>query len=77
MIVIPLPARTIEGSLRIKPASGTSLLRVDIVSARADSGKSEKELDALLEQMSRLDDRLLALATRELDLQVRCQNTGR
>ena len=56
MIVIPLPARTIEGSLRIKPASGTSLLRVDIVSARADSGKSEKELDALLEQMSRLDD---------------------
>ena len=31
MIEIPLPARTIEGSLRIKPANGTSLLRVDIV----------------------------------------------
>jgi hypothetical protein len=53
----------IEGSLRIKPASGKSLLRVDIVSTRADSGQGEKELDALLEQRSRLDDRLLALAT--------------
>jgi hypothetical protein len=35
------------------------------VSTRVDSGKGEKELDTLLEQRSRLGDRLLALATRE------------
>jgi hypothetical protein len=64
-IEIALPASMIEGSLRIRPGNGTSLQRVDIVSARTDSGKSEKELDALLEQRSRLDDRLQALATRE------------
>jgi hypothetical protein len=64
-IEIALPASMIEGSLRIRPGSGTSLQRVDIVSARTDSGKGEKDLDALLEQRSRLGDRLQALATRE------------
>jgi len=64
-IEIPLPASLIGGSLRVRPASGTSIQRVEIVSARSDPGKGEKELDALLEQRSRLGDRLQALATRE------------
>jgi len=64
-IEIALPSAMIEGSLRIRPGSGTSLQRVDIVPARTDSGKVEKELEVLLEQRSRLGDRLQALATRE------------
>lgn len=64
-IEIALPASMIEGSLRIRPGSGTSLQRVEIVSARTDSGKGERELDTLLEQRNRLGDRLQALATRE------------
>ncbi|MBK5273813.1 MAG: hypothetical protein JJE30_02015 [Desulfuromonadales bacterium] len=62
---IPLSAAMIEGSLRVKPGSGTSIQRVDIVPAAADTGKGEKELDALLEQKNRLADRLQALSTRE------------
>ena len=62
---IPLPADMIEGSLRLRPASGTTIQRVDIVPARTVSGKGEKELDALLEQRNRLGDRMQALATRE------------
>ena len=65
VLEVPLPAAMIEGSLRIRPGSGTSLQRVDIVPARTDSGKGEKGLDALLEQRNRLGDRLQALATRE------------
>lgn len=64
-IQITLPDSMIEGSLRIKPTSGTSLQRVDIVSARTDSGRDEKGLDTLLEQRSRLGDRMQALAVRE------------
>jgi hypothetical protein len=62
---IPLPAGMIEGSLRVRPSSGTTILRVDIVSSRTDPGKGEKGLEALLEQRSRLGDRMRALATRE------------
>ena len=65
ILEIPLPAGTIEGSLRIKPASGTRIQRVDILPLQADLGKAERELDSLLEQKSRLGDRLLALSTRE------------
>jgi hypothetical protein len=64
-IDISLPDSIIEGSLRIRPGNGTSIQRVDTVSVRTDSGKGEKELDTLLEQRSRLGDRLQALATRE------------
>lgn len=64
-IEIPLPASLVEGSLRVRPASGTSIRRVEIVPDRPDPGKGERELDALLEQRSRLGDRLQALATRE------------
>ena len=62
---IPLPAGMIEGTLRVRPAGGTTIQRVDIVSVRMVSGNGEKELDALLEQRSRLGDRMQALATRE------------
>lgn len=65
VIEVPLPSAMIEGSLRVKPAVGTSIQRVDIMPAPADTGKAEKELDALLEQKSRLGDRLQALSTRE------------
>jgi len=65
VLEIPLPPGIIEGSLRIKPGSGTVIRRVDIVPAPVNTGKIEKELDALLEQKNRLGDRLLALSTRE------------
>jgi hypothetical protein len=64
-IEMALPATLIEGSLRIRPGSGTSLQRVQILSTALDSSKGEKELDALLEQRNRLGDRLQALETRE------------
>jgi len=61
---IPLPAGTLAGTLRIKPERGTSILRVETQPLRRDA-KGEKERDALIEQRSRLEDRLRALATRE------------
>jgi hypothetical protein len=39
-IEIPLPAAMIEGSLRIRPTSGTSIQRVDILPAWTDAGQS-------------------------------------
>ena len=65
LLEVPLPSGMIEGSLRIKPASGTTIQRVDILPVSADPDKNEKELDTLLEQKSRLGDRLQALTTRE------------
>ena len=61
---IPLPAGTLAGTLRIRPDKGTRIQRVDTQKLRPDS-KGEKELDALIEQRGRLEDRLSALATRE------------
>ena len=65
VVEIPLPAAMIEGSLRVKPDSSSTIQRVDIIPAAADTGKSQMEMDNLLEQKSRLGDRLQALATRE------------
>jgi hypothetical protein len=62
---ISLPAATIKDSLRIKPANGTTILRVDLLTATTDTSKGEKELSILLEQRNRLGDRMQALATRE------------
>ena len=61
---IPLPAGTLAGTLRIRPERGTRIQRVDTQQLRPDT-KGEKELDALIEQRGRLEDRLNALATRE------------
>jgi hypothetical protein len=62
---VPLPAGLIEGSLRVKPGSGTVIQRVDLIPAPIATGRSEKELDTMLEQKNRLNDRLRALETRE------------
>lgn len=60
----PLPSHLIDGTLRITPLDGASIRHVEIVPAKP-AGKHEKELDALLEQKNRLQDRLQALSTRE------------
>ena len=61
---VPLEPGLLEGTLKVVPASGTTILGVEISAARQD-GKSGKELDALTEQRRRLEDRLQALETRE------------
>ncbi|MBC7963278.1 MAG: hypothetical protein H7Y05_10075 [Steroidobacteraceae bacterium] len=61
---LPLEAGLLEGTLKVVPAPGTTILGVEIRAARQE-GKSGKELDALSEQRQRLEDRLQALATRE------------
>lgn len=60
---IRLPPGMMADSLRIKPLNAV-IQRVDILASRLE-GKGTKDLDALLEQKSRLEDRLQALATRE------------
>ena len=61
---VPLEPGLLEGTLKVVPAPGTTILGVEVSAARQD-GKSGKELDALTEQRQRLEDRLQALATRE------------
>ncbi|HIJ82118.1 MAG TPA: hypothetical protein HPP76_10475 [Desulfuromonadales bacterium] len=64
IIDLPLPAGVLEGSLRVIPATGIDILTVDVVPSQS-SGKGSQELDALVEQKQRLEDRLQALTTRE------------
>lgn len=61
---VPLEPGLLEGTLKVIPAPGTTILGVEISAARQDS-KNSRELDALNEQRQRLEDRLRALATRE------------
>lgn len=61
---VPLEPGLLEGTLKVIPASGTTILGVEISAARQD-GKSGRELEGLTEQRQRLEDRLQALATRE------------
>lgn len=61
---VPLEPGLLEGTLKVVPSSGTAIQGVVITSARQDS-KGNKELDTLIEQRQRLEDRLQALATRE------------
>lgn len=61
---VPLEPGLLEGTLKVVPATGTTILGVEISAARQDS-KNSRELDALNEQRQRLEDRLRALATRE------------
>ncbi len=65
VLEVPLPSGILEGSLRVRPDSGATIQRVDIMPAPHASAKTEKELNVLLEQRNRLGDRLQALATRE------------
>jgi hypothetical protein len=64
VIEVPLAAGLIDGTLKVEPAVGTALLNVDITPAKLDS-RAEKEIETLIEQRQRLEDRLRALATRE------------
>jgi hypothetical protein len=65
IVDIDLPAGMTDGSLRIKGESETTIQRVDILPALPEKDTGEKEIDSLIEQRSRLNDRLQALATRE------------
>ena len=64
VVEVPIAAGLLDNTLKVDPAVGTYIVRVEISPARAGS-KSDKELEALVEQCQRLEDRLRALATRE------------
>jgi len=64
IVEVPLEAGLLDGTLKVIPAAGTTILGVEISAARQD-GRSGKELETLAEQRQRLEDRLQALATRE------------
>jgi len=65
VIDIPLPAQLVEDSLRIKPASGCSIQRVDLLRPTVGPAGRSQEPVSLQEQRSRLEDRLKALSVRE------------
>jgi hypothetical protein len=64
VVEITLPARIADNSLRIKPLEGSTIGKVDLLPPRAPE-KSLRELEALTEQKSRLEDRMKALEARE------------
>lgn len=64
MINFPLPADLLEQTLTITPAAGTKLLNVEMQKGEPGS-RPGKELETLVEQRRRLEDRLQALETRE------------
>lgn len=61
---VPLAAGLLDGTLKVDPAAGTTIVSVNVSPSRVDS-KSDKELETLTEQRRRLDDRLRALDSRE------------
>jgi len=64
LIEVALPPGLMDDTLKVEPATGTVITNVDITQARMES-RSDKEILALTEQRQRLEDRLLALSTRE------------
>lgn len=64
VVEVPIASGLLDGTLKVDPAAGTSILRVDITPARSDS-RSDREIETLTEQRQRLEDRMRALATRE------------
>ena len=64
VIDLPLSADILENTLTVTPATGTSILGVEMVRREAVDNQ-EKELEALIEQRRKLEDRLQALAARE------------
>lgn len=58
------PGQLREGTLRVKPLDHSAIERVELVPYRMPD-KLQKELDSLVEQKSRLEDRLKALDTKE------------
>lgn len=65
IVEIPLPSGVLENSLRIKPLGNAQIKNVEILAIKGDGGKKGKDYNSLLEQKSRLEDRLKALETRE------------
>jgi hypothetical protein len=61
---VSLAAGLMDGTLKVEPAAGATIVRVDVSPGILD-GKSSKELESLTEQRQRLEDRLRALDTRE------------
>lgn len=61
---VQMPAAIREGSLRVKPLDGGMVGRVELLPFKVPD-KQQKELDNLIEQKNRLEDRLKALDTRE------------
>lgn len=61
---VSLPYQLREGTLRIKPLDNSSIERVEVAPYRMPD-KLQKELNGLVEQKSRLEDRLKALDTKE------------
>jgi hypothetical protein len=64
VVEIRLPGGILADSLRIAPLAGAVIRNVEQFPSRQD-GKVAKELDQVLEQKNRLNDRLQALETRE------------
>ena len=64
VISASLPAGLLEQSLTVVPAPGTTIIGVETYKTASDN-KIDKELETLTEQRRRLEDRLLALETRE------------
>jgi len=63
-VEISLPGGMLADSLRIRPMGNAVIRNVELLPARQER-KGAKELDQLLEQKGRLQDRLQALDTRE------------
>jgi hypothetical protein len=64
VIDIPLAAGLLEQTLTVSPTPGTTILGVETY--KAESGiRVDKDLEILIEQRKRLEDRLQALETRE------------
>ena len=64
VIDIPLAAGLLDRTLTVTPARGTTIMAVETFKSDPD-GAVSKELETLIEQRRRLEDRLQALETRE------------
>lgn len=64
VIDVPLAAGLLESTLTVIPAAGSTILEVETLHNRIE-GTASKEMEALVEQRRKLEDRLQALETRE------------
>lgn len=64
VILVPLAADLLEQTLTVIPAPGTAILSVE-TATNGIKNQADKELETLMEQRRRLEDRLQALETRE------------
>ena len=65
ILEVPLLPGLLDRTLRVKPIRGATIVSVDILRIESGNSKTEKELEALIEQKNRLGDRLQALTVRE------------